>query len=195
MSDAEPRWMTYRELADELGISHRAAEARARRQVRAGRWRHRNDNDALKTARVLVPPADLDSMRQDTAGDTPPGTQGDTVPGAPRDMEGGTDPHGISLLLDALKASHERELAARDELMSELRKRAEIAEADLQTARERRDKAETLRDAAQAIRDEAQATVNQLRAALAVAEAEPGIAKALRQGRAMLAGWIGGRKA
>jgi hypothetical protein len=184
MSDAEPRWMTYRELADELGISHRAAEARARRQVRAGRWRHRNDNDALKTARVLVPPADIEAMQQDTAGDTVPDTSGGAVPVTPGDTAEVTDPHGISLLLDALKASHERELdglkaaharelAARDELAGELRQQ---------------------RDTERTGRESAEAEAARIKAELARALAEPGMAKALRQGRAMLAGWIGGRK-
>jgi hypothetical protein len=72
MGEAEPRWMTYRALADELGISLRAAEARARRNVRMGRWRHRIDNEPPKAAQVLVPPADLEAMRGGTEGDTDP---------------------------------------------------------------------------------------------------------------------------
>ena len=78
MGEAEPRWMTYRALADELGISLRAAEARARRNVRMGRWRHRIDNEPPKAAQVLVPPADLEAMRGGTEGDTEPRTVGDT---------------------------------------------------------------------------------------------------------------------
>src|SRR3954470_18943482 len=103
MSDSEARWLSYRELADILGISARAAEARARRNVRAGRWRHRIDNDARKTGRVLVPAADLAAMRQDTPGDT----QGGAV-GVPR---GGTRPlpyraneRGSGSLVAALQA-------------------------------------------------------------------------------------------
>ena len=66
MGEAEPRWMTYRALADELGISLRAAEARARRNVRMGRWRHRIDNEPPKAAQVLVPPAEgeRDALRE-----------------------------------------------------------------------------------------------------------------------------------
>jgi DNA-binding Lrp family transcriptional regulator len=81
MTDA---WMTYRELADALGISVPAAQARARRNVRLGRWRHRTDNDAMKTARVLVAADDLAAMRQEanraTKSPTSPATSGDTTP-------------------------------------------------------------------------------------------------------------------
>ena len=68
MDDTEARWLSYRELADALGISARAAEARARRNARAGCWRHRTDNDARKTGRVLVPAEDLAAMRQGAPG-------------------------------------------------------------------------------------------------------------------------------
>ena len=76
MGEAEPRWMTYRALADELGISLRAAEARARRNVRMGRWRHRIDNEPPKAAQVLVPPADLEAMRGAWRGNRCPSRQG-----------------------------------------------------------------------------------------------------------------------
>jgi hypothetical protein len=192
MSDTDSRWMTYRELAEELGISLRAAEARARRQVRAGRWHQRNHNDALKTAMVKVPRADLETMRKGTAGDTAPTTpggaasvaQGGTVPDTyPQAIKAALDVLEAAHLreLDGVKASHERVLAARDELAGELRQRAE--------------KAEMGQEAERAARQAAEAQATQLAAALAVAEAEPGVAKALRQGRAILAGWIGGRKA
>ena len=94
MGEAEPRWMTYRTLADELGISVRAAEARAGRNVRMGRWRHRIDNEPPKAAQVLVPPADLDAMRGGLEGDTDPRTVGDT--------EGGAVPHKIIALVAEL---------------------------------------------------------------------------------------------
>ena len=74
--------MTYRALADELGISLRAAEARARRNVRMGRWRHRIDNEPPKAAQVLVPPADLEAMRGGTEGNTRSLTVGDIGWGA-----------------------------------------------------------------------------------------------------------------
>src|SRR4051794_21864062 len=96
MADA---WMTYRELAKALGISQAAAQARARRNVRAGKWLHRIDNDALKTARVLVSPADLDAMRQEAERVTQPHAQGDT--------SGDTTSYDISALQAELKASRE----------------------------------------------------------------------------------------
>lgn len=117
MDGAEPRWMTYRELAGELGISLRAAEARAKRNIRAGRWRHRTDNEPPKAAQVLVPPADLEAMRGGTAGVPRPGTHR----GTGRNTVGGTAPHNVHDLLAELKASHEQALG-------ELRRRAEAAE-------------------------------------------------------------------
>jgi hypothetical protein len=137
-------WMTYRELADALGISPAAAQARARRNVRAGKWRHRIDNDALKTARVLVPPGDLDAMRKEAGGATQPPALGDT--------QGDTIPHDVSALQAELKASHEA-LAAQQE-------RADKAEA-------RADRAETERDAARG-----EATAERARAAQAERERE-----------------------
>ncbi|MDO9713763.1 hypothetical protein [Paracraurococcus lichenis] len=103
MSDTEARWMTFRELADELGISARAAEARARRHIRAGRWRHRIDNDARKTGRVLVPAADLAAMRQNAVGGTvgiPRGVS-DPLPDGARERD-------TELLLAALRKAEDR---------------------------------------------------------------------------------------
>ncbi len=130
MGEAEPRWMTYRALADELGISLRAAEARARRNVRMGRWRHRIDNEPPKAAQVLVLPADLEAMRGGTEGDTDPPTVGDTG--------GGAVPHKIIALVTEL---HQRAEAA------EVRAR-ELA-GELAAQRERAGRAEGERDALQ----------------------------------------------
>jgi hypothetical protein len=67
--------------------------------------------------------------------------------------------------LAGLNAAHARALAARDKLVSMWRERVE--------------KNETGQEAEQTARQ--------------AAEAGPGIAQALRQGRAMLAGWMGGK--
>jgi hypothetical protein len=64
MDDAPAaRWFTYREFAAETGLTPRAAEARARRMVKAGKWRHRIDNDPPNAARVLVTDTELNVMR------------------------------------------------------------------------------------------------------------------------------------
>jgi hypothetical protein len=179
MSDTEPRWMSYRELAEELEISLRAAEARARRQVRAGHWRHRNDNDALKTARVLVPPADLAAMRQGTEGDTVPDTRGNT--------QGNTDPHIFSLMLAELKAAHERELAVRDAVTAELRQNLSRAEReavqlreDVARERARADEERTARQAADGSQERALAERDATRAELASWTAGGALERALR---------------
>src|SRR4051794_9919453 len=103
MADA---WITYRELADALGISLPAAQARARRNVRLGRWRHRTDNDALKTARVLVTSDDLAAMRQEANRATHP-------PTSPAAL-GDTTAYVNSTLQAELKANHEALAAQRD---------------------------------------------------------------------------------
>jgi DNA repair exonuclease SbcCD ATPase subunit len=142
MGEAEPRWMTYRALADELGISVRAAEARARRNVRMGRWRHRIDNEPPKAAQVLVLPADLEAMRGGTEGNTAPLTEGDTA--------GDAVPHSLIALV------------------TELHQRAEAAEArtrelagELATQRERAGRAEGERDALREAFRTAQATAEE----------------------------------
>jgi hypothetical protein len=83
MDDAPAaRWFTYRELAAETGLTPRAAEARARRMVKAGKWRHRIDNDPPNAARVLVTETELNVMRNHG-----PGGGADPLP--QESMEGG----------------------------------------------------------------------------------------------------------
>jgi hypothetical protein len=142
MGEAEPRWMTYRALADELGISLRAAEARARRNVRMGRWRHRIDNEPPKAAQVLVPAADLEAMHGGTEGDTEAPTVGDT--------EGGAFPHKIIALVTEL---HQRAEAAEG--------RARELAGELATQRERAGRAEGERNTLQEALRAAQATAEE----------------------------------
>jgi hypothetical protein len=97
------QWLTYRELADALGITYRAAEARARRNVRSGKWAVRRDNDGARAARVRVPAADLEAARQGTPGNTVEGPAGDTT-GLPA---GDTASHAFKTLLDEAKALRE----------------------------------------------------------------------------------------
>jgi hypothetical protein len=179
MTDTKPPWLTYRELARELGISPRAAEARARRHLQAEgtTWLRRQDNDLRKTVRVLVPPDELAAMRRGPEPATDPTTEPNTEPATSRDTAGHADPHGIQAMLEALTAAHQEVLAqakaGADALAAELRGRAERAEA---AVAELRAELEAERRARQA------------------AEAEPGLGRALRQGRARLAAWVGGRR-
>ncbi len=145
MADSgDARWFTYRELADALGITYRAAEARARRNIRSGKWAYRRDNDAPLAARVQVSAAEMDAMRQDAVGSavgephksTAGGTAGDTVS------------HTINALLAELKASqgaiaglHERvgraegEVAALQGAIAHERQAREAAERDAEGLR------------------------------------------------------------
>src|SRR3954453_19315631 len=75
------RWMTYREIAQQLGISLPAAEARARR----GRWTKRPGNDG--TMRIAVPASVLEPAHEATSS-----------PQRSQDISG---------LLAALQAAHE----------------------------------------------------------------------------------------
>jgi hypothetical protein len=150
MGGSEPRWMTYRALADELGISLRAAEARARRNVRMGRWRHRIDNEPPKAAQVLVAPADLEAMRGSTEGGTAPDTAGATAPRTTGGTAGNTASHAVG---DTVGDTVPQGVLA---LVTELHQRAEAAEArtrdlagELAAQRERAGRAEGERAALQ----------------------------------------------
>jgi hypothetical protein len=137
------QWLTYRELADALGITYRAAEARARRNVRSGKWAMRRDNDGARAARVRVPVAELEAARQDTAAGTVGGPAGDTA-GLPA---GDTAPHAFKALLDEAKAL--REAVAR------LHERAGRAEGEAMALRDTLTHERQAREAAEAARDTA----------------------------------------
>jgi hypothetical protein len=194
------RWLTYRELATEAGLSLPAAEARARRLVKGGRWRHRIDNNPPNAARVLVPVADLEAIRgQGAAGVAQP-----RAPGAPL---GGTQEVAqsptVNDLLAELKASHEQ-------VAGELRHRADAAEARIRELaaelgieqealareRERADRAEAtaaavpeLRERAARAEGESGALREQVAAERERAEAR---ARDLEAARAELAAWTAG---
>jgi len=121
-------WMTYRELAEALGISQLAAEARARR----AKWRRLVGNQAgVSVARVEVPPGALDSLREHTRRATEPATQPRTSPAAEPATQGATEPDAFHPFfrrfaadLDHAQATLEartRELAETREALAEQR--------------------------------------------------------------------------
>ena len=130
MSDAQ--WLTYKELAAETGLTVRAAEARARRQVKAGRWRHRIDNDT-GAGRVLVTQAELDAMRRHAPGGAPPPLPDALPPALPAP---GMDPSAVNALLAEVKAAHEQVAGELREAADELRRRAERAEGEAAALRD-----------------------------------------------------------
>ena len=156
------RTLTYRELADALRISLRAAEARARRRVRQGNWRPFKGNDGI--ARFVVPVADLQADRTFTQGATRDPTQGDTVGAAQRDTHSHAPVVASSVLAelatrvgraeaerDAARAERQRVEAERDQARAELvglHHRLGRAEADRDIAQA--DQERTKREAAKA---------------------------------------------
>jgi hypothetical protein len=97
--DPEFRWMTYRQLADSLGVSLRAAEARVRR---AG-WRREPGNDGA--ARVAVPEG---ALREAARGNTDERTGRDT------------NPHGLDLMLRRLATELDQAQTLLDQRTGEL---------------------------------------------------------------------------
>jgi chromosome segregation ATPase len=134
MGENDSQWLTFRELAEAVGISPRAAEARARRNIRSGRWAHRTDNDARRTGRVLVPAVDLAAMRQGTRGVTDGVSRHDTRPLAVGAREGSADPV-IAPLRAALQAAEDRAVAQAQELAG-LRERLAHRDGELAGLRE-----------------------------------------------------------
>jgi len=191
--------MTYRELADELGISLRAAEARAKRHVRNGSWRRRTDNEPPNVVQVLVPSADLEAMRSRTVGSTGPRTVGGTARS--------TDPHDA--LVAELRRQAETERQGRETAEAQVRElrervgrlKGELAglheamrRADLAIEREAegRRATEAERDAALAVAARRDAEVRALEKAQAALEArlEASLgARALKAWRGVLARW------
>ena len=76
---ADSVWMTYREIAEALGVSQLAAEARVRR----AKWRRVVGNQTgVAVARIEVPVAELEALREHTRGATEPPSGRVTEPAA-----------------------------------------------------------------------------------------------------------------
>lgn len=83
---AETIQLTYRELADRLGVSPDGARMRAKRAAQAGRWRIIKGNHPSDPVRVEIPAADLQGPKPKAivrggpdGGRTTGGTRGDHV--------------------------------------------------------------------------------------------------------------------
>lgn len=183
------RTLTYRELADALGISLRAAEARARRRIRQGNWRPFKGNDGI--ARFVVPVADLHSDRTPTHVATHPLTSGNMA-GA---TQGGTPPNAsavVSLTLAELaervgRAEAERDSARaeRQRIETELRETRDLTNRTIKEAAELRElvgQVEVERDGARAERQRAEAERDQARTELVELQRRIGRTEAERDG-------------
>lgn len=118
--------LSYRELADHLGISFDAAKSRARR----AKWpKIRGNDDAI---RLLIPVEDLQSAevrrhRSDTTDTPKQPVHVDTPSDTPTDT-------ALSVLTDALKAAHQR---ADEATQRAAKAEAQIALANTNTSHER----------------------------------------------------------
>lgn len=125
--------LTYRELADRLGISFDAAKSRARR----AKWpKIRGNND---TIRLLIPLEDLQSAEVRR-----PRVDMTDTPEQPTHVDTPFDT-ALSVLTDALKAAHQR--------ADEATQRAATAEAQITLANASTDRERTRAEAAETERD------------------------------------------
>jgi hypothetical protein len=106
-------WMTYREIAEALGISQLAAEARVRR----AKWQRVVGNQTgVAVARVEVPVAELDALRERTRGAAEPPSEGVTEPAA----EAATGLDGFHPFFRRLAAELDQAQAGLEERIREL---------------------------------------------------------------------------
>src|SRR4051812_30468239 len=97
--------LTYRELAERLGIEPDSARIKARRLAKSGRWKLIPGNHPGAASTVEVPAADL----------VPEGVPGRTPPGAPAQQTGGSAPGRPGADVQALE-DHIKSLTARLEV-------------------------------------------------------------------------------
>jgi hypothetical protein len=110
---ADSVWMTYREIAEALGISQLAAEARVRR----AKWRRVLGNQAgVAVARIEVPAGALDSLRDRLRRAAEPPTEPVTEPAA----EGPTQLDGFHPFFRRLAAELDQAQAALEERSRDL---------------------------------------------------------------------------
>jgi chromosome segregation ATPase len=143
--------LTYRELAERLGIEPDSARIKARRHAKSGRWKLIPGNHPGATATVEVPVADL--VREGDPGRTFPGTSVQIGEGAPgrtgREMQALQD-HIKSLTTrlevadkqtDQLRADHAAEL---ERIRGELERTRQDADRQDRLHREQRAEVEHL---------------------------------------------------
>jgi hypothetical protein len=145
-SSRNGQWLTYRDLAERLGISVEAAQQKARR----GRWSRREGNDGRRL--VLVPyeaiggptiPGTTPPTMSDTIAPTIPGTTFPALPAPVSPAVHGVPDHA-KVLIDELR---QRAAAA------EAREQASLARFD-QERQEIRQDVEQVRLTAERLRDE-----------------------------------------
>lgn len=153
MAEEEHETLTYREIAERLGLSLDAAKSLGKRRAKSGRWQRWTGNDG--TARLRVPVSDL--VR-------PEGGPGSNPGGEPR-VDPGSDRAGweayreavtreintLHATLDTLRADLDRERQRSDRLAEEVDREREArkqAESEADKVRRERDEAIKERDLA-----------------------------------------------
>ena len=144
--------LTYRELAERLGIEPDSARIKARRLAKSGRWKLIPGNHPGAASTVEVPAADL--VREGAPGRTPPGAPvqqtGGSAPGRPGADVQALEDHIKSLTArleiadrqtDQLRADHAAEL---ERIRNELERTRQDAERQDRLHREQRVEVEHL---------------------------------------------------
>lgn len=103
VSSEEPLKLTYRELADRLGISLSAARARVRRARQQGRWRVVPRNHPNSPAQIELPALDLEAAEREMAATKSGAVDGD---GASADPFAKMDEDVYAATLSALQEAY-----------------------------------------------------------------------------------------
>lgn len=119
MSNEDIERLTYRELADRLGIKPHAARMRVSRQAAKGRWRIVPGNHPGAAVLVEIPASDLSRDMHVRGSTVPPAREGHHV-GAQGE---------VLVLVEALAASQAQIADLTDRLLSETRARMQDREA------------------------------------------------------------------
>lgn len=146
VADVHQKTMTYRDLAERLGISLDAAKTLGKRRARAGRWDRWTGNDG--TTRLRVPLEDLERPGGDPQG-RPQDVPQDDPQDRPQAYSGAVDVEGwrsavsqAEARIADLQAVIERQQADLDrerERSERLEQRADQARQDVEEARHERD--------------------------------------------------------
>lgn len=147
VSSEEPLKLTYRELADRLGISLSAARARVRRARQQGRWRVVPRNHPNSPAQIELPALDLEAAEREMAAAKTGAVNGDGANADPfAKMDEDVYAATLSALQEAYRYVDENTSRLHDALAenSALKEKLASAEAARQYLQQRLDELERL---------------------------------------------------
>jgi hypothetical protein len=144
MDNTEGEWLTYRQAGERLGVSAEAVRSRARRRA----WSRQTPNEIGGVARVLLPTG-VDRRSRPDAASSPTGDDHRLLDGRPTvDSSDGSpvDRPGDRAGELAVEVTVLRErIADKDSVISDLRRRLDIADRRLDAAAEERRLVDELR--------------------------------------------------